>query len=292
MKNLINYYYNIIVNSFKKIDEYYLFEIDGINYSFLEYDGNIDELYKVYNTIINNNKYCHEIVVNKDNQIITFYLKKPYILIKKNIYLNAKVTLDEIINYSVVVAESNKIMWDKLWMNKIDYYEYQMNELGNKYKKLYSSFNYYIGLSECAICLLNYMNDDSIKLYLSHKRILNKENMDDFLNPMNIMVDTRVRDIAEYFKINYINNNIKKEDIIKSLDLLDLSYNECILFLSRLMYPSYYFDVYDKIIQEKISEDKIDFYIEKNVYYETFLKDIYAYFKIKYKMPSVEWLEY
>lgn len=292
MKNLINYYYNIIINDFRKIDDYYLFEIDGIKYAFLEYDGNIDELYKTYTMVINNNKYCHEIIMNKDNKIVTFYLNKPYILIKKNIYLSSLVTIDEIINYDIIVYESKKIIWDKLWMNKIDYYEYQMSELGNKYKKLYESFNYYIGLSECAINLLNYLNNDSIKLYITHKRIMYKENMDDFLNPMNIIMDTRVRDIAEYFKINYIYNNIKTEDIINSLNILNLDYNECILLLSRLIYPSYYFDIYDKIIQEKISEDKINFYIEKNVYYETFLKDIYKYLKSKYKLPNIEWLEY
>lgn len=295
MKNLINYYYNMIVNDFKKIDNYYLFEIDSIKYSFFEYDGNIDELYNIYTIVINNDKYCHEIIINKDNKIVTFYQNKPYILIKKNIYLNTFVTLSEIINYDVpiyIMGKTRKIIWDELWMNKIDYYEYQMNELGNKYPKLKLSFNYYIGLSECAINLLKYINNGDISLYITHKRIIYKEKMDDFLNPVNIMIDTRIRDIAEYFKINYINGKFKIEDIIKEIDMLNLSYNECILLLSRLIYPSYYFDIYDKIIQEKVSEEKIDFYIEKNVYYETFLKNIYKYLKNIYKIPSIEWLEY
>ena len=293
MKNLINYFYNLIVNDFRKIDNYYLFEIDNIKYAFLEYDGNVNELYNMYTIIINNNKYCHEIVFNKDNRIVTFYQNKPYILIKKNIYLNTFVTLAEIINYDVpiYVEKERKVIWDELWMNKIDYYEYQMNELGNKYQKLKLSFNYYVGLSECAINLLKYLNNDNIKFYITHKRIMYKEKTDELLNPINLIIDTRVRDIAEYFKINYINNNYNVQDIIKEIDMLNLDYNESILLLSRLMYPSFYFDLYDKIIQEKIDESKIDFYIEKNVYYETFLRYIYEFLKSKYKIPNVEWLE-
>lgn len=293
MKNLINYFYNLIVNDFRKIDNYYLFEIDNIKYAFLEYDGNVNELYNMYTIIINNNKYCHEIVFNKDNRIVTFYQNKPYILIKKNIYLNTFVTLAEIINYDVpiYVEKERKVIWDELWMNKIDYYEYQMNELGNKYQKLKLSFNYYVGLSECAINLLKYLNNDNIKFYITHKRIMYKEKTDELLNPINLIIDTRVRDIAEYFKINYINNNYNVQDIIKEIDMLNLDYNESILLLSRLMYPSFYFDLYDKIIQEKIDESKIDFYIEKNVYYETFLRYIYKFLKSKYKIPNIEWLE-
>ena len=64
-----------------------------------------------------------------------------------------------------------------------------------------------------------------------------------------------------------------------------------LLFFARLLYPSYYFDVYDDIIQEKVNEESIKKYIEKNISYEIFLKDIYKYVKLKYRMPEIEWLE-
>ena len=50
--------------------------------------------------------------------------------------------------------------------------------------------------------------------------------------------------------------------------------------------------MYDKIIQEKISEEKIEYYTKKNESYESFLKTIYNYFKINYKIPEIEWLEF
>ena len=116
--------------------------------------------------------------------------------------------------------------------------------------------------------------------------------MDEFLNPTNIVIDNITRDIAAYFKVNYINEVITIDEIINDLNKINLSYNESVLLLSRLLYPSYYFDMYDKIIQDKISEEKINYYIEKNVYYETFLKQIYKYLKFRYKIPEIEWMEY
>ena len=204
MKNLISYYYNLIINEIRKIDDYYNFEIDGKKYCFLPYYGDINNLYNIYTLLIRNNKYCHQIILNKDNSIVTVYENKPYILIKKNIYLLNKVTMDEILSYDSIVYYEKNINWKDLWKEKIDYYEYQMNQLGFKYKLLKNSFSYYIGLSETAISLLNYLDKGKITYYISHKRVNYKENMDDFLNPLNIIIDNRTRDIAEFLKFNYI----------------------------------------------------------------------------------------
>ena len=62
--------------------------------------------------------------------------------------------------------------------------------------------------------------------------------------------------------------------------------------MARLLYPSYYFDMYDEIIQDKLSEDKIDVYIKKNLNYETFLKQVYGYLKNRHNIPEIEWLNF
>ena len=41
----------------------------------------------------------------------------------------------------------------------------------------------------------------------------------------------------------------------------NLTYDESILFLARMIYPSYYFDIYDEIIKERETEDKINLII-------------------------------
>lgn len=291
MKNLINYYYNLVIDEFRKIEDYYIFDIDNKKYCFFPFYGDLDNFYKTYSLLISNNKYCHEVIINKDNSILTFYSNVPYILLKKNVYLTNLVTLEEIFNYDIMIQQKHDLNWKELWEEKIDYYEYQMNQLGIKYKILKESFSYYVGLSEAAINLLNYVNKKNINFYVCHRRIKYKESMDDFLNPLNIVIDNRTRDIAEFFKINYINDAVDIRDIFNRLNSINLNYNEAILLLARLIYPSYYFDIYDKIIQEKISEDKVNFYIRKNVHYETFLKKIYMYLKNKYKIMEIEWLE-
>lgn len=291
MKNLINYYYGLIINNFKKVNESFIFEINDKRYEFIPFYGDINILYKNYSIIINNNKYCHEIVFNKDKQLLTFYNNKPYILLIKKIYIDKRVDLNEIINYDVPVYEINTLNWKKLWKDKIDYYEYQMSQLSVKYKKLKESFNYYVGLSETAISLLNYIDTKNIKYYICHKRINQNEKLDDFFSPTNFVIDSRLRDIAEYIKINYLNETISDNEIFNFLDDFCFNYTESLLFLARLLYPSYYFDIYDQVIQDKISEEKIEFYIKKNTIYEAFLKKIYDYIKNKYRIPEIEWLE-
>lgn len=292
MKNLINYYYGLLINNFKKINERFVFEIDNKSYEFIPFYGDINQLYKNYLTLSNNNKYCHEIIFNKDKNLLTFYNNTSYILIKKNICIDKKVDMNEIVNYDIPVYSKNNINWKKLWKDKIDYYEYQMSQLAVKHNILKNSFDYYVGLSETAISLLNYIEDNDIKYYVCHKRINLNEKLDEFFNPANIIIDNRTRDIAEYIKINYLNETISVNEVFYYLDNINFSYVESLMFLSRLLYPSYYFDIYDQIIQDQISEEKIKFYIKKNTAYEAFLKRVYKYIKNRYKIPEIEWLEF
>lgn len=291
MKNLINYYYGLSITEFRKTDDNFNFIVDNIKYCFMLFESNADKLYKIYMILINNNIYCHELVFNKDKLLITMYNNRPYILLKKRPYPLNRVSLRDILEYDKNIFNNYEFNWKELWQEKIDYYEYQISQLGINHKILRESLNYYIGLSENAIELLNYINTDSLKGYISHKRITLKEDLDSFLDPTNIIIDSRVRDISEYFKINYINNNISIDDVLLFLNNSNLNYDESVLFLARLMYPSYYFDMYDKIIQDKLSEEKINFYIKKNTHYEQLLKLIYKFLKNKYKIPEIEWLE-
>ena len=291
MKNFINYYYNLSISNIRKNSENYYFEINGIEYEFILCLDDKESIRSKYFLIINSNRYTHEIVYNINNSIYTYYNNLPYILIKKNYKNDELINLKTIIEYDALLDIKYHFNWKQLWQNKIDYYEYQVKEIGYKYYNIKQSFSYYIGLSEIAICLLNYVNSSEILPYISHKRITIKENYDSFLNPINIVIDSRIRDISEYIKINYINEKISIDDIKIFLNEFTMNNSEAILFLSRLIYPTYYFDLYDLIIQDKINDSKINYYIEKNVYYETFLKNMYKILKTKYNIPIIEWFE-
>lgn len=291
MKNLINYYYGIELKNFKKVEEKFIFQSNDKFYEFSPFYGDINVFYKNYLTLVNSNKYCHEIIFNKEKQLLTFYNGKPYLLLKKNLLIDKKVDLNEIITYYIPVYNKTIFEWKKLWKEKIDYYEYQMSQLAVKYKILKNSFDYYVGLSETAISLLNYVNEKEIKYYICHKRIITNEKLDDFFNPTNFVVDSVTRDIAEYVKMEYFEKSIDLSMIFSCLDKLNFNDTESVLFLARLIYPSYYFDMYDQIIQGKLAEEKIELYIKRNTSYEAFLKKIYFYLKTKYRIPEIEWLE-
>ena len=290
MKNLINYYYNLEIQNFKKSSNKFLFKLNNKNYEFVAFSGNMNELISNYNIVKSSNKYCHTIVPNKDNSPITFYKGTQYILIEKNLNIEKYVDSKEILFYEIIVEKNLKNNWKKLWGEKIDYYEYQMSQLSIKYPLIKESLNYYIGLTETAITLLNYVNYSMVKNYICHKRINFKEKLDEFLNPINFIIDSRVRDLAEFIKINYMFNCINYNDIIKMIELFNLSDQEAILLLSRLLYPSYYFDLYDKIIKDEIDENSIEIYTKKSTSYEVLLKKIYKTLKKIHVIPNIEWL--
>ena len=290
MKNIINYYYNLIINEYKKANDKFIFNIDKTKYEFIIFNGDINKLYEIYFIVKNSKNYCHEIVLNKDNSIFTLYNNNLYILIKENISINDKVDIKEIVQYTILTSIEGKIHWKELWEKKIDYYEYQMSQISFKYPIIKECFNYYIGLAENAINLLNYIEKKDIPYYICHKRIEYNQTLEEFFNPISLTLDSWVRDICEYIKNNYFNEEIDEEKILSLINNFNFSYTDSLLFISRLLYPSYFFDLYDQIIQNNISEEKIKKYIKKNTAYEVFLNKIYQLLRNKYALPVIEWL--
>jgi len=288
MRNVLRYYYNMYCDEIIKKNNTYKIMLNGNTFYFVKYEGNIYNLNDIYNYLLKNNIYCHEIVSNKDNNYITNVDNSSYILIK--VY-STDVLIDymDIANNNILISK-DKCRWQDLWIKKIDYYEYQINQFKKKYPHLYQTFSYYSGLTESAIMLANTVKDKVLDIYVEHNRISKNINTIDYYNPLNMIKDIKVRDIAEFFKQQffYIENPII--NVKNYLDYMNITNDEAILFMARLLYPSYYFDIYDEIIQDKIDENKINIITNKVDIYETFLKDVYAYLKLKYNIPEIEWL--
>ena len=289
MKNVINYYYGIVINEFKKRENNFIFYVSGNKFEFIQYYGDVNRLLNLYSILKAYRREIDEIIINKNNSIITYYENVPYILLKKNNHIIERISLNDITNYDCNIYVKEKLNWKKLWKEKLDYYEMQLEETGIKYPVLKKSFSYYFGLSEIAINLLNYVDYENINYCISHKRL---ETVSDLFNPLNIIIDNKTRDIGEYIKKEYFNDEITLEETIDFLQKNSFSKNEIILLLSRLIYPSYYFDKYEKIYIEKESEKELNKIIKKNADYEAFLKNIYNYVKFLYNLPQIEFLEY
>lgn len=290
MKNTIIYYYNLVPSRIEQKNNIYYLKINNKKYIFMPNENDTNDLLTIYNFLINIRLYCHEIIYNINNDIITLYKNIPYTLIKLNYNNEGLITIKNIIHYNVFVEAPKKCIWSKLWSIKIDYYEIQLREFGKKYPLIRDSFSYYNGLCETAICLINTIKKYNNNMFLCHKRISSKLTIEDFYNPLNFTIDVRVRDFSEYFKIKYFNNKLDIQEIQNYLLEANLNYSETILFFSRLIYPTYYFDMYDEIIQGKTNEDKLYYYIDKIEAYELFLKKVYFIINKHYQIPQIEWI--
>ena len=292
MKNVLSYYYNLSSESIRLNGENYYFEVNNENYVFYLYNGEIQDLNKVYNIyikVIQMGIYTHQIILNKEHNIATQYNNKQYILLKLYHDLSRKVDIQDILYFGNVTCQFENINnWKQLWSNKIDYFEYQISQIGKKYPLIRESFSYYVGIVENGISLLN--NRMEITCSIAHKRIEKGYNLFDFYNPLNYTIDTKVRDASEFFK----NKMLEQEDVFfeikEYLEKSNITEVEAYYFFVRMFYPTFYFDCYEKIIHQELEEYKIKEVIEITPRYEKLLKELYQYLKKFIKIPEIEWL--
>ena len=302
MKNNINYYYGILTDDVIKNNDEYYFYYNNHEYHLITYNRPYEEikaLYELNIEMLKRNILVHKFIRNINNSIITYINNQAYVLIELCSYKNNKVFLNDIKyyqNFTQNIDYNKELLrndWINLWSNKIDYYEYQISELGNKYKILNESIYYYIGLGENAISYLkNNYNYEKNNYVVSHRRINVKKGSIEFYNPINFIIDNKVRDISEYIKESFFNDKLDIHEIKLYLNNINLSKNDYILLFSRLLFPSYYFDVYDEIINNNLNEEKIINIIEKNSIYEEFLRNIYIFIRKEKNIliEPIDWL--
>lgn len=298
MKNFIKFFYNMKVTNTNFINNYYEFNHNNNYYRLYilneEYNiYNYNNIYTINKELINNT-LMSEIILNKDKNIITTYHNINYILLKINCNINKNITLEEIDYLSKVkIVNNNKSNWGLLWSKKIDYLEELISENGKKYPQVVNSFNYFIGLSENAISYYNNIDiDNNMMYYISHKVLRPTDKVDSLYNPLNIIYDYRVRDVAEYIKNSFWtdNHNIYNE-LNNYLYKNNLSLNEVKLLISRVLFPSFYFDLYEDIFNYNKNEKILNNIISRIDEYEEYLNSIIIYFKRFYPIDEIEWLK-
>lgn len=300
MKNIINYFYNLNITKLTNKDNIYSFYDNDELYHFYIYNNNIKnlDLTKDIDDSLKKDTLIHEIIINKDNSIITYYNNIPYILCKINININKPITLGEI-NYlsSKVISTNSKITyhsWQDLWSIKMDYLEKVINENGKKYPIIVDSFNYFVGMAENAISYYNNLSNkevDNNSLVISHRIININDTVYAIYDPVNIIIDHKARDIAEYIKYSFFSDNT---NIFKELNVY-FKYNyytkdDVVMLLARVLYPSFYFNMYEDIMINSKEEKIITNITSKLDKYELYLARVFKYFNNFYNLPIPEWL--
>ena len=294
MNNFIKYFYGIKVDKIMYDKKNYYFMYDNYLYRLLVYEENDVELLIDTNRKLLGNTLVSEIIFNRNNEIVSVYKNIGYLLIKVYANSNKYISLEEI-NYlaNSLYKEKLKINYGLLWSRKIDYLEELITENGKKYPLMVDSFNYFVGLAENAISYYNdILIDENYKYVISHKKIKFDDTVDVLYNPLNIVFDYRVRDIAEYIKNAFFLN---KNNIFTELDHYfmnnTLSLMEVKILIARILYPSFYFDLYENILVDD-EEEKILIDIISNLdNYEEYLASVISYFRQFYDIDEISWLK-
>lgn len=296
MKNVINYYYHLYPDNIHQKDKKFFFQIDKIKYLFVQFDKNINktnDIQKISDLLTSKGIKHNQIIKNITNNTITIVNNIPYILLKINIDNEENIILEDLISFNslvrnVIIEKIDLKITKRVWMDKVDYFEYQVSQFGIKFPIIRRSFNYFIGLAESAIILLNNIINLEISRTLCHYRIFTNMKIEDLYNPINFILDNKVRDICEFFKKRlFITDNI--ELIIYYFNYNNVTNEEVILFLARLLYPTYYFDICEQII-EGANDNGLKQLLDRITIYEKNLKQVYYFLKQKYKIPDIEWL--
>ncbi len=304
MKEIINYYYNFDILSLEEYNTYSYFKYKGEEFYFVFFNRTKEELQDILNICIelkNKGIRVHDIIINREGNLITKVGDNYYLLLKLNAVANEPINfinMCEVLNNLKLNQTNSKLYrnnWGELWSKKIDYFEYQIKELGKDKQIVLDSFSYYIGLAENAISYVNKINkvigiSNNDPITLSHRRIFYPNTNLNYLNPLSFIFDLEVRDIAGFLKIEFFNGMDSIEDLKMYLKLKKLTPYSYHMLYARLIYPSYYFDIYEDIMNNNGDEERLIPIINKVDDYELFLKQAYLEISKYTNLERIDWL--
>lgn len=290
MKNVIYTYYNILLDEINKDSNNYFFYYNSELYLFYLVLNDINVVEFIYKFIKENNIESFEIILNKEGRLFTDVDNKKYSLLKIKGILKYEVKFEEFKFYPIDKEPHN---WGELWSERLDYYEIQLRELGYRYQTVLNSFGMFAGMAENAILYYNLTKktfDDREVIGIVHNRMQYPCYLIDYNNPLNFVIDYNIRDIAEYIKSYLLSKDYELDNVLMLLDRLNINSLMFNLLYSRLMYPTFYFDIFDKIILEDGVDADIVEVLNIIDEYLDMLNKIYVRYKDKYNMFNVEWL--
>lgn len=285
MNNIINYYYKINVLDVYFLDDKYYFNYRDNNYFLVPFNRDINDLkgiLMICDELKRRNILTNEIIINIFNKYFIPINNKYYVLVKENTNIY-NLTLNDILyiqNNTINISNNFNLYRTnsiKLWEDKIDYYEDKIKEIQNKYRYVDMTFDYFIGLAENAVIYLINNKVEINNTVLSHRRINIVNGSFDYYNPVNYIIDNRTRDFAEYIKQLFFSEKLDFEIVINFLNYMNFSKDEYVLLMGRLLFPTYYFDLLDRIIDNNEKDVILKNVYEKIDEYILFLKQLFNY---------------
>jgi hypothetical protein len=291
MKDLLFLNYDIIIDKIYYKDNEKCFFVNNYKINILEV--NKDDLEHITKLIsLTNNLYntitVNTFILNNRDSFFTKYNNK-YIILYKNNNIGNVFCLNDI--YKFWSINNNLDNYDILdeWVKEVDQIEEKLIMFNMEFKTVQNSANYYIGMAENAIQLLNdYRNsinnyNDSIGHKLSYRLFDNN----DLYNPFTFIKTNKMYDISNYIKYSFFQNTIDYNEI-ELLFRNGTDYENLFLFCN-LMYPSVYFDLIKNVFLEKESETKIDSIIKNRKKYIKLLSFCKKIVKSNKNIKLINW---
>ncbi len=284
MESKIKYYYNLLVEKIVKKENFSLFVADN-NLYILKKETNISPIFFIKNDFIN-------VIKNKDGQYITNIENIEYVVLKveKNQY---NIYDRFVIEHS---DTESSISTSSLWIEKNKYLEQQILNFSMNKDELIQSFDYYMGLAENAIAIMKKIENKSEakKEYVCHRRIYYPNNTINYYDPTNYVIDYKSRDIAEYIKSWFFKEeNVKVSEIESFIKKYKLNNLDLLILYARLIYPTYYFDVFEDLILSKDNAEakqKLLNIINKTKKYQQTITDIFEIYVQDSTLPYIKWI--
>lgn len=260
MNQFIFYYYQFQPTKIKKEKDFYLIQyLDNIYYLYEVFDSKA--VYKQY-SMTKDIPFYDSFVFNKYCSIFSEFENHIYVLLNNNH-----------IKYSSIFfcEESFSLHWYYSWINRSDYLENCYSQIRNWIPVIDDSFDYYLGLLEMSIYYLRDYSHYKGRGYLQHKQY----SIELIHNPLNIIVDVRERDFAEYLKYIFWNSEYLS---INLHNLIEQNKNiyDFHLVMARVLYPNYYFDRFDDIIIHKENSDILKNIVSRNEEFQGYVLSLFS----------------
>lgn len=281
MKEFIEYIYDLrcddlaILNNllyFKHLDKFYI--ISNFNRDEVEFE-------KVLNYLISNNLKSLKVVMNKKGSYISEFNGKKYVVMESDCE-------NEIIDFPICIGglinENN--YWNEIWENRVVQLEKHKSELSLN-KDIFYILNYYIGLIE--ICIYNYnllirKYGQKNGLSIQHNRIEFPMYSFSYYNPVNYLFDFEFRDFAEYLKMRFFYSDFSTDEAISVIDNYNFDNFSINMFFVRLIYPTYFLELYDMQNKNNVYSDLFYDLLKKSSQYENFILKLITAMSSKYEI--------
>ena len=281
MKEFIEYNYDLrcddlaILNNllyFKHLDKFYI--ISNFNRDEVEFE-------KVLNYLISNNLKSLKVVMNKKGSYISEFNGKKYVVMESDCE-------NEIIDFPICIGglinENN--YWNEIWENRVVQLEKHKSELSLN-KDIFYILNYYIGLIE--ICIYNYnllirKYGQKNGLSIQHNRMEFPMYSFSYYNPVNYLFDFEFRDFAEYLKMRFFYSDFSTDEAISVIDNYNFDNFSINMFFVRLIYPTYFLELYDMQNKNNVYSDLFYDLLKKSSQYENFILKLITAMSSKYEI--------